>query len=267
MGWSRTLPSPPVEISSADALVTVTGTISQWGEVSKPKKERTRPKAKADIFTTTTGESVPAGALRNARGGRGRGGARGKSTHATTNGTRTKDTQPLSVPTAEASEWNTKPTVESTAGGESAAAETTPAPAPASSAAPAAPKPATIAEGAKTTWASMLRQSTTPKVAPKPKEIPTKAAPEPTMETLPAAETTEPEPEAPAPAEEPAPEPEKETAPAPSTESVAPAVPVVPAVPAIPSVAVPEIALVPSKDQLTEKNLDQVKDDSHPPRD
>ncbi|KAK4146056.1 uncharacterized protein C8A04DRAFT_26218 [Dichotomopilus funicola] len=270
--------------TDGDENLTVTriaeGTISQWGEVSKPKKERTRPKAKIDAFTTTTGESIPAGALRNARGGRGaeggrgrgraterggRGGARGKSTsQGTTNGTRPKDTDPLSVPTEEASEWNTKLADEAAAWGEPAATETT-----AATAAAAAPSTTTPAPAAKpaSTWASMLRQSTAPKPAPKPKEPPVKA-PEPVIEPLPAAEPTEPEPEPepPAPVELPAAaEPETETKPAAPVEHVTPAVPVIPAVPAVPAVVVPEVALVPSKDQLTETNLDKIKDDSHPP--
>ncbi|KAK4251399.1 hypothetical protein C7999DRAFT_28132 [Corynascus novoguineensis] len=270
--------------TDGDENLTVTriaeGTISQWGEVSKPKKERTRPKAKADTFTTTTGDSVPAGGPRNARGGRGadtgrgrgraterggRGGARGKSTHGTTNGTRIKENDPLSVPTEEASEWNTKPAEESASSNEPAATESAPATTTtAPSTTSAAAKPATIPEGTKTTWASMLRQSTVPKPAPKPKEAPPKA-PEPVIEPLPPTEPTEPEPEPPAPVEESVPEPEKETAPAPPAERVTPAVPVIPAVPAVPNVVVPEVALAPSNDQLTETNLDKVKDDSHPP--
>ncbi|KAK3905652.1 hypothetical protein C8A05DRAFT_12558 [Staphylotrichum tortipilum] len=274
--------------TDGDENLTVTriaeGTISQWGEVSKPKKERARPKAKPDTFTTTTGDSFPAGGPRNARGGRGadsgrgrgraterggRGGARGKSTPATTNGTRAQDAQPLSVPTEEVSEWNTKPAEEPAAWGEPAATEPTPAATAASTTTPAASKPATIPEGTKTTWASMLRQSTVPKPAPKPKEVPVKA-PEPVIEPLPPAEPTEPEPEpqVAAPAEEPAPEPEKESAPAPTIEHVTPAVPVIPAVPTLPTpaAAVPESTLVPpSKDQLTEENLDQIADVSHPP--
>ncbi|EAQ87798.1 hypothetical protein CHGG_04417 [Chaetomium globosum CBS 148.51] len=254
------------------------GTISQWGEVSKPKKERTRPKGKGDTFTTTTGDSVPAGLPRNARGGRGadsgrgrgraterggRGAARGKSTQGTTNGTRVKDTDPLSVPTEEATEWNTQPAEEPTAWSEPAAAEAA-ATTAASSTTPAASKPATVPGAAKTTWASMLRQSTVPKAAPKPREVPTKA-PEPTIDTLPAPEPTEPEPEVPAPVEEPTPEPEKEVVAPPPAERVAPVVPVIPAIPAVPPVVVPEVALVPSQDQLTETNLDKIKDDSNPP--
>ncbi|KAL2120989.1 hypothetical protein VTJ04DRAFT_5016 [Mycothermus thermophilus] len=261
------------------------GTISRWSEVSnKIKKDRTRTKAKADGTPT---DSAPGAGPRASRGGRaadggrgrGRGGARGKPAHPSTNGTRSKDSQPLSVPTEEASEWNTKPKEDAPAADTSAATQpasitstTTPAP----TSAPSAPKPAP-APPVKT-WASMLRQSTAPKPAPKPKEPPTKA-PEPVIEPLPAAaEPAQPEPEAPAPAPAPAetpaeaPEPEPKTepapepAPAPAAEPApAPPTTIVPVVPAIPAVVVPEVALPPSKDQLTEKNLDQIKDDSHPP--
>ncbi|KAK1755871.1 hypothetical protein QBC47DRAFT_402035 [Echria macrotheca] len=228
------------------------GTIAQWGEVSKPKKERIRPKEKNDRFTTTTADSAPAGGARHGRGGRGlesgrggrgraterggRGGARGKSTVATP-GTRAKETSQLSVPTEEASEWKSvdeEPTVTP-----EAPVETAPAPV-------APPKPV---ENAPKTWASMLRQSTTPKPTPKPKEGPTPKPAEPTIEPLPPAETTPAEPEAPA-AEEQTPEPEEET--------------VTPPAPEQNTVVVPEIALPPSKDQLTETNLEQIADESHP---
>ncbi|KAK4134046.1 hypothetical protein BT67DRAFT_462340, partial [Trichocladium antarcticum] len=249
------------------------GIISQWGEVSKPRKERTRLKGKPETFTTTTGDSTPAGLPRNARGGRGadtgrgrgRGGAvRGKSIPATLNGARNKETQPLSIPTEESSEWNTKPAEESAAWGEPTATETTPA---APEAAPTneivTSKPATMTQGAKTTWASMLRQATVPKAAPKPKEAPIKA-PEAVIDPLPPVEpTASAEEEAPAPVEEPTPEPVNETAPAAPVE---PVVPAVPAVPIVPTVVVPEVALLPSKDLLTETNLDKVADDSHPPQ-
>ncbi|KAL2019275.1 hypothetical protein VTK56DRAFT_9819 [Thermocarpiscus australiensis] len=243
------------------------GTISQWGEVSKPKKERTRPKGKNDAFTTTTADSASAGGARNTpRGGRGsdgprgrgratdrggRGGSRGKSIPATSNGTGTKEDQPLSVPTEEASEWNTKTSGESSGRVESTVTET----APATTTITPSTAPSTIPEGTKTTWASMLRQSTAPKTTPKPKEAPTKT-PEPAIETRPA-EPSEPEPELAATDEKPAPEPAKEPA---------PSVPVEPVVPAVPAVVVPEVALLPPKDQLTEKNLDKVADDSHPPQ-
>ncbi|SPQ20173.1 88df26e8-0932-4d7a-8046-40bca91bd687 [Thermothielavioides terrestris] len=258
------------------------GTISQWGEVSKTKKERSRPKAKPDTATTAAGDSAPGGAQRNARGGRnadsgrgrgratergGRGGARGRSTHATTNGTRAKESQPLSVPTEESTEWNTKPSEESPAWGEPSATENAPGTTTTvPNATATVARHTAVPEGTKTTWASMLRQSTTPKPAPKPKEAPAKVS-EPAIEHLPPAEPTAPEPEGPAPApvEESAAEPVKEPAPAPQAEPAPPAVPVVPAVPAVTPV-VPEVALLPSKDQLTEKNLDTIADVSHPPQ-
>ncbi|GAB1319193.1 RNAPII degradation factor [Madurella fahalii] len=269
--------------TDGDENLTVTrmaeGTISQWGEVSKPKKERTRSKAKNDTFATSTADSAPTGGPRAARGGRGvdsgrgrgraterggRGGARGKSTPATTNGTRDKETQPLSIPTEESSEWNnTKPAEEPAGWGEPTTTENaTPAATTAPSTTTSASKPATIPEGTKTTWASMLRQSTAPKPAPKQKETPAQA-PEPTIEPLPSVEPLEPElePEVSVTAEETAAEPAKEPVPAPPTEPIVPAVPTIP----VPSVAVPEVTLLPSKDQLTETNLDKIADDSHPP--
>ena len=267
---------------AADSLLQ-SGTVQQWGEVSKPKKERVRPKAKNDTFTTTTADSVP----RTGRGGRvgteggrgrgratergGRGGGRGKASNATTNGTRNKESTELSVPTEESSEWdNVKPAAEETSGwGEptstwetpAAAAETAPA-VTAPTAPVAAPKPVDAAPAPKT-WASMLRQSTAPKTAPKPKEAPAPKPEEPVIEPLPpvAAEPVEepqqPE-EEPVVSEEPTPEP----APVPVKEPT----PIPPAVPIMPTPAVvPEVALVPSKDQLTETNLEQIADVSHPP--
>lgn len=244
----------------------IIGTISQWGEVSKQKK----PKAKNDTFTTTIVDSA-AGNARTGRGGRieggrgrgratergGRGGSRGKSTFPATNGapsTRPKET-PLSVPTEESSAWDTpKPADDTTGGwGEStetpapAVADSTPAPATST---PSAPAPTPVSNGPKT-WASMLRQSAVPKPAPKPKEAPAPTPAEPTVEPLPLTEPTpaEPEPEVPAVQEQPAEAVEETTPTAPEQAPV----------------VVPEIALAPSKDELTEENLEQVEDRSHPP--
>ncbi|KAK0726678.1 hypothetical protein B0T21DRAFT_38693 [Apiosordaria backusii] len=257
------------------------GTISKWNEVSKPVKT----KAKNDTFTTTTADSGAVGGLRNARGGRveggrgrgratergGRGGGRGKSIHPSTNGPRVKENQPLSVPTEESTEWDTsKPTTESNEWTDSTPAEPTPAPdavEPIPAAAPAKPSPDTPK-----TWASMLRQSTTPKPAPKPKEVPAPppADPVPVIEPLPPAPSEPepevvPEPEIAAPVEEkeePVPEPveEQPTATIPIIE------PVIPVVPVVPAVVVPEVALSPSKDALTDKNLNKVPDVSAPPQ-
>ncbi|KAK0636612.1 hypothetical protein B0T17DRAFT_613321 [Bombardia bombarda] len=272
--------------TDGDENLTVTrmaeGTIAQWGEVSKTKKERARPKAKNDTFTTTTADSVPSAHPRSARGGRpgaeggrggrgratergGRGGVRGKSAVAPTNGTRTKDTSGLSIPTEESSEWDApKPSEDTAAWGDETSA---PAPAPTTEPTPTAPAPtaapaaAPKADGPKT-WASMLRQATVPKPAPKPKETPVPKPSEPVIEPLPpAGELVEPEPESPVEEEVEEEEPTPETV----EEPIAPAPAPVPAPVAIPNIVVPEVAIIPSKDQLTETNLEQIVDDSHPP--
>ncbi|KAK0722004.1 hypothetical protein B0T26DRAFT_673760 [Lasiosphaeria miniovina] len=248
---------------------------SKWGEVSKSKKERTRTKGKGDTFTTTTGDVAP-GAARTTRGGRlgaeagrgrgratergGRGGGRGKSTHAATNGTRNAETVPLSVPTKDAPEWDAPkvadeaaPCGDSTATWETPAtqAETASAVAPVSVAPVATPKASVIPEGTQKTWASMLRQSTAPKPAPKPKEAPVSKPSEPVTEPVSVPEPVELDAEPPAAAEEPVPEAPKEPTPAPPTE--------------LPAVVIPDVILAP-KDQLTEANLEQVPDNSHPPK-
>lgn len=115
-----------------------------------------------------------------------------------------------------------------------------------------APKSTVIPSGAQAkTWASMLRQSTAPKPAvPQPKPAPAAKA-EPPIEPLPAAE-----PAAELAAPEPEPEPIAELSAEPPQEQPAPAEE---------EVVVPEVALPPSKDQLTEKNVEQVTDTSNPP--
>ncbi|KAK3688295.1 hypothetical protein B0T22DRAFT_439847 [Podospora appendiculata] len=274
--------------TDGDENLTVTrmaeGSIPQWGEVSNTKKERARPKAKTDTFSTTTGDSGPAGHSRPARGGRpeggrgrgratergGRGGVRGKPAVATTNGTRPKEASQLSVPTDEASDWETPKVAEITAAawGEEAPAS---APAPAAAAAPpsytpvatpaVAPKPSAVPESAPKTWASIAKKPIAlPKPAPKPKEIPVPTTTEPVIEPLPAAELPVHEPE-PAVVEQEEEEQEEEEEPTPEPAQETPA----PAPVDTPHVVVPEVALPPSKDQLTETNLEQIVDDSHPP--
>ena len=93
----------------------------------------------------------------------------------------------------------------------------------------------------------MLRESTAPKPTSKPKEAPAPKTVEPIIEPLPPADAPTTEPEAPTPEREPTPEPEEP-----------------PVAPEPAKVVVPEIALLPSKDQLTETNLEQIADESHP---
>ena len=245
---------------------TILGTISQWGEVSKTKKPAARPKTKSDAPATGPAESSnnsrPArgGRSDGGRGGRARGserarGGRGRGTvHATTNGHRAKDNQ-LSVPTEEASAWANAVASDDTPSNE----WTTPVPAdtdstndnvpaPVSTSEPA-PKPATTSPAPKT-WASMLRQSTTPKPAPKPKEAPV-PKPVEVIEPLPPTEPSIPEPE---------PEPEAEETPPPTEEPVEQ-----PAPTETVKIVEPEVALPPTEDDLTKVNLDLLPDESHPP--
>ncbi|KAL1872327.1 hypothetical protein VTK73DRAFT_1558 [Phialemonium thermophilum] len=236
----------------------VDGTISQWGEVSKQKKERSRVKAKNEgsgvSGTTDSGNPRSVRSGRNAQEGAGRTrgraidragrGGRGKTAPATTHGARNKETQPLSVPTEESSAWETsKPTDRATAW-DDAKKSTSAADSgltPATQTPPAAAKP----DNTQKTWASMLRQSTATKPAPKPKESPApKPAESSTTPVSVAGHTgTEPEPSAPQkPAEQHEPTPAE-----------------------TPAAAVPDVALPPPKDPLTESNLEHVADVSHPP--
>ncbi|KAK1985025.1 hypothetical protein LZ30DRAFT_584917 [Colletotrichum cereale] len=249
------------------------GTISQWGEVTK---KAPRSKAKDSM---TAASNIDSSSARPARGGRNvteagrgrgrnadrgsRGGGRGRpSNTAAPNGTRhTKDTaQPLSVPTEESNAWNTPKTDLKDAPAEDpwAPKETAEKPAaPAAAPAPAATEAPKPAGPAAKTWASMLRQTAVPKPAPKPpKQEP---APKP-------AEPIEPLPSA-APADEPTPEPETEpeAQPEPIAELSAEPAHEEPAPAEVPTVIEPEVVLPPSKDQLTETNLEQVVDESHPP--
>ncbi|KAI8956040.1 hypothetical protein F4801DRAFT_573574 [Xylaria longipes] len=244
------------------------GTISQWGEVSKTKKPAARPKTKPD--TSSTGAIESSATSRPARGGRSdgsrgrgargndraRGGGRGRGTaHATTNGHRTKDNQ-LSVPTEEASAWGGAVSTDEARSNEwsnstSAAVDSTTdnvTLAPVSTTTEPAPKPTTT-QAAPKTWASMLRQSTTPKPAPKSKEAPV-PKPAEVLEPLPPAEPV---------ASEPEPEPKVEETPTP------PEAPVEPSAPTETKIVEPEVALPPSEDDLTKVNLDLLPDESHPP--
>lgn len=233
------------------------GNISQWGEVSKPKKP-VRSKVKDTPGASTESTVAPRSSRggRNAtEGGRGRGraterggrGGRGRSSQPTTNGPRhTKEGQQLSVPTEESTAF---PKDEATI--DAAEDKSEPLLEKPAASAPETTKPA--APQAKT-WASMLRQSTAPKPAPIPKEIP---APAPPAE-LPAEPEPTVEPAVPAPEPEPVAA-EEESTPVVETISAATA--------AIPPAAIiePEVALSPSHDELTKTNLEQVVDESKPP--
>ncbi|UKZ79645.1 hypothetical protein TrVFT333_007405 [Trichoderma virens FT-333] len=183
------------------------GTISQWGEVSKTKKTA-RTKAK-DTSSAPVNTDLSAGA-RTARGGRNasdatRRGGRARSTHPT-NGSRTKENQQLSVPTEESPAYK-----DDAANGVEEKPVIVEKAIPAEPVKPAAPQVKT--------WASMLRQSTAPKVVPAlPKEIPAPKPAEPVEpEPVPEAAPVEPEPAKP--------EPEAEVESTPVVEQATPVVP------------------------------------------
>ncbi|KAI1759574.1 hypothetical protein GGR53DRAFT_513224 [Hypoxylon sp. FL1150] len=258
--------------TDGDVEVTATriadGSISQWGEVSKPKKTTARPKTKdaTSVGLTESSGSRPVrgGRPEGARGTRARGNERGRgvsrgraTSHPTTNGQRFKENQQLSIPTEESSGWGAATNEEATGndGGSAWAvpdsnAESTTTPTPAAATTESAPtKPNVIPQGTQKTWASIIRQSTAPKTLQKPKEAP---APKPAevVETPP----VEPTPPAPEPEPQPAVEeaPQEVAEPAPPAETT-------------PKVVEPEVALPPPEDDLTRVNLEQLPDESNPP--
>ncbi len=164
------------------------GSITQWGEVSKGKKDRSRSKVKENI-TTTLGETATGprtsrggrAAHEGGRGGRGRGTDRGRggrgrgAATAHTNGARTKEVSELSVPTEDSTAWDTtknndaQETLETTKPADTwsgAAAEA----ASITAAAAAKISSSVIPEGMKKSWASIFKP--TPAPAPTPKKEP-----------------------------------------------------------------------------------------------
>jgi hypothetical protein len=173
-----------VSLRHAAILTLCTGSITQWGEVSKGKKDRSRSKAKENITTTlgetSTGPRTSRGgraAHEGGRGGRGRGTDRGRGgrgrggANAHTNGARAKEASELSVPTEESTAWDVAPKSHD---GQDAPETTKPAETwsgvameAASTTAAAAAKitSSVIQDGAKKSWASMFKN--TPTAAPK----------------------------------------------------------------------------------------------------
>jgi hypothetical protein len=152
------------------------GTITQWGEVSKNKKDKSRAKAKETAINAPidNGPRVPRGVHADGGrgGGRGRGtdrgrGGRGRGAAVVhTNGTHTKRTPDLSVPTEESPAWGAP--MEETAD----AQDTTKtdswgatAEAVATSTAEAAKTVTSsiIPDGVKKSWASMFKPAPAPK--------------------------------------------------------------------------------------------------------
>lgn len=278
------------------------GAVGQFAEVKKPK-DRTRSKAPKDepAAAGAASDRPPQsarvargrGGLDAARGGRGRGSDRGRGGHrggrgghATTNGALKDSAAASSVPTAESTAWDTPATAEATGGWDDTPAEPVKetadsggsyvvtadpvAPAPTAEAAASAVIPES---GAKKTWASMFAK---PKPAPVPvpqKQILTRPSPAelaasekvtPAAVPVPVSAVLEPSSEEPAiPASSVAPPVIEPTAQEP--EPVAQAAPNSAPVDRPTTSDREELMLTPSKDPLTEENVEHLPDESQPP--
>ncbi|TVY27470.1 CUE domain-containing protein [Lachnellula hyalina] len=250
------------------------GTISQWGEVSKTKKSKVK-----DATVTSFGDATnqPRGSRGGRAGfdtgrGRGRGTDRGRggrgrgASVAHTNGSR-KENEVISIPTTETSAWDTAasndaaPVWDTPASTEKPAEDSWGAAATGavSSTATATTKVASsiIPDGVKKSWASIFAPAPAPKKAAEPIEkygisqiskdklandYPRPAEPTKSEEPIELPTTASESPIAqPAPVELASPSPVEPT-----------------------TVIEPEIAITPSKDELTEDNLEQLPDNSAP---
>lgn len=259
------------------------GSVSQFSEVKKPK-DRARSKVKEDSATAGTTDKPTTrggrgrGGFDSARGGRGRGSDRsrggsrgGRGGHVTSNGTQ-KETTAMSVPTTESPAWDTTTGAEAALGGCTSAAQETKEAATDSdqsawnnavatseattAAASDGMKSKGIPEGGpKKSWASMFSQ-------PKPAPAPPKQVPVPSQPPLK-------EPVAPSPIDAVTEEAKKEPEPLPPAPFVQePAVHATlePTAAEQPSTTDgDELVITPSKDPLTEENVEHLPDESHPP--
>jgi hypothetical protein len=271
----------PSKSAQVNLLTTHLGSITQWGEVSKVKKDRSKSKAK-DTVTTTLGDSANGSrasrggrsAQDGGRGGRGRGndrgtdrgrGSRGRgAASANTNGTRAKDTADLSVPTTESSAWDTaasKPEDTSEAWettGATKSSDTWGATAAEAVATTAAVASSVIPTGVKKSWASMFAAPPPPKKEPTPVHkyaIASLAAV--TLTNFCRAPPPAPESE------------EKNTSESSHSDGLPPAKVETPVkleedTPVEAPAFEPEIPITPSKDELTESNVELVLDTSNP---
>ncbi|KAI9815280.1 MAG: RNAPII degradation factor [Pycnora praestabilis] len=265
------------------------GSISQWGEVKKKTKDRSRSKVKEPMTTgISDGTPIPIGrggrgrgGFEGGRGGRGRGVDRGRGTGRggrggsipSSNGIRQSNPtlgsseivtegNKESIPTEESSAWETIPAkVDSSesiwdqppantgsgdsSGGSVVPSDTTPG------AASEGQKSSLIPNGAKKSWASFFAKPVAPVLSKVPlpqvdQDIPSESAQELNASDL---EQTEPES---------LPPPLVGSEPSATGESTPVGTPAI-----IPSE--PALEITPSKDELTEINLEQVLDTSIPP--
>jgi hypothetical protein len=250
-----------------------TGAVSQFAEVPKKAKDRSRSKATKENALPTDGASsmrggrgeVPRRGTDSVRGGRGRGTDRGRGGFGgTTRGGRGGATSgpraaAASIPTTESNAWDTTPAASEPKESDQAtehAKDTTEDKSAVEAVATA------VAGAAKKTWASMFS-------APKPAPAPPKPAEKP----APAAEESKAVPDE-TPAHEVAQEPavQAEELPIPPIADEAVQTPPItvddtlkltPDKAGEPSGA--ELNLTPSKDKLTEENVEHLPDESHPP--
>ena len=253
--------------------LTKPGNISQWGEVKKKNKERSQSKAKEPVTSPSEVPNQSArggrgrGGLESSRGGRGRGSDRGRGAGrggrgGLMNGSRdTSGSKKEDVPIADVPGWDNTPSTDGITGGsDSAAAESTPLesswenittaeggpPVPTSEDAKPSPQPSSKPDGTRS-WASMFSK---PAPVPAPPKVPHAAPGHDALIEPPIAATpvlAEPDlPGLPPP-------PILDTTEAPNT-------------PPTSDFATSDQAanITPSKDDLTETNLEQVLDVSNP---
>ncbi|KAL5117546.1 RNAPII degradation factor [Pleosporales sp. CAS-2024a] len=248
------------------------GSVSQFSEVPKKVKDRSRSKAAKDHAAPAEGAAslrgsrgeTPRRATDSGRGGRGRGADRGRggfggTTRGGRGGAASGTRAAASVPTTESSAWDTPPPSAETAKENGQATEPTKDAESKSTVDAAA---AAVKGAAKKTWASMFS-------APKPAPAPPKPAEKP----APAAEESKAVPDD---------TPGHDAAHDPAVHAEEPPIPPIaddagqtPPIAAddtskltpdkIAQGSGPELALAPSKDKLTEENVEHLPDESHPP--
>ncbi|KAF1365403.1 hypothetical protein EJ07DRAFT_161460 [Lizonia empirigonia] len=261
------------------------GTVSQFSEVPKKAKDRSRSKATKENFAPTESSTVraargdaPRRGLDSGRGGRGRGTDRGRggfrggrggaATGPRTASTSVPTTESTAwdAPSAEPGAWDPKPATESSTGAwgakSEATTEKTKEEAVPGTASEVLHNPVEAAKhpivAAKKTWASMFAkpaEPTPPKPATKPAEAPKEPVPAPVE--VPTAEA----------AQEPAIQAEELPIPPVADEVHEPTIIADDATKTPNKVEEPaaELNLTPSKDELTKENVEHLPDESHPP--
>ena len=285
MSTRRLCPHEGTRLLRAQLTSTLAGAVSQFSEVPKKAKDRSRSKATKENLAPTDSSTIrgargdaPRRGLDSARGGRGRGTDRGRGGFrgrgGAASGPRTASTSvptnesaAWETPSAEPGAWDTKPTTEASTGAWGAKPDTTTEAQKKEDAVPGTvsevlhdPKEAVKHPviAAKKTWASMFAkpaEPTPPKPAPKAPEPPKEPTPAP-VET-PAGEV----------AQEPAVEAEELPIPPVADEVDEPTIIADDATTTPDKVEEPtaELSITPSKHELTKENVEHLPDESQPP--